>query len=543
MYQVLYRKYRPKVFDDVIGQNHITSTLSNELKDGKLSHAYLFTGSRGTGKTTCARILSKAVNCLNPVDGNPCNECEICQGIDNGSVLDVIEIDAASNRGVDNIRDLRDEANFTPTKAKYRIYIIDEVHMLTIEAFNALLKTLEEPPEHVKFILATTEIHKLPATILSRCQRFDFRRIAPESIAERLKDVCALEGLEAEHDALMLIARIADGAMRDALSLLDRCASSQNNITLDVVTSAAGLTGRLHLYNLTQAIKQSDCATALKIIDELHNSSCDMERLCTELINHFRNLMVVKTVSKPDELIICTEDELRNLKEQSSDFTLENILYSLSCLENTVGNMKRGVNRRVETEMAIVKLCSPKLDESTKALINRISALETALATGVKPIVKAQPVETVQAEKPKTEEKPVIRETPAEEKAEVPLPEPPAQTDAPVGDVPFTAWASVLQLLGERSKPLAGLLAGTTAILRGDCVGIRSNNAALGQFIRENSYRNTILQAIYDVTGQKYRLAIARGDTPTQTQSAKKTDPLDGLISKINNSEINFNVE
>ena len=226
MYRVLYRKWRPKVFADVIGQPQVTTTIASQVKENRLSHAYLFTGSRGTGKTTCAKIFSKAVNCLNPVNGDPCNECEICRGIDAGSVLDIVEIDAASNRGIEDIRILRDEVNFTPSQAKYRVYIIDEVHMLTIEAFNALLKTLEEPPEHVKFILATTEVHKLPATILSRCQRFDFRRIEPQYIAERLKYVAGEEGAQLSHDAAMLIARIADGGMRDALSLLDRCISN-----------------------------------------------------------------------------------------------------------------------------------------------------------------------------------------------------------------------------------------------------------------------------------------------------------------------------
>lgn len=544
MYQVIYRKYRPKVFDDVIGQPHVTSTLSNELKEGKLAHAYLFTGSRGTGKTTCARILSKAVNCLNPINGNPCNECEVCKGIDNGSILDVIEIDAASNRGVDNIRDLRDEANFTPTKAKYRIYIIDEVHMLTIEAFNALLKTLEEPPEHVKFILATTEIHKLPATILSRCQRFDFRRISPEDIAVRLNQVCELEGLTIDEDAAMLISRIADGGMRDALSLLDQCASSSDKITAQIVTSAAGLTSKDYLYKLTEAIRKQDCAEALKMVDELHNGSCDMERLCTELINHFRNLMVVKTVEKCKDLIICTDDELANLREQAKGFTLENILSSLSCLENTVGNMKKGVNRRVEAEMAIVKLCSPKLETSNEALISRISALEKALQSGS---FTAPKQETKPAEKPTTEKKVEEREEippPKSPDESVPTPPPaePIENPNPSVDTPFTPWAEVLKLIDERSKPLGGLLMGTTAILRGEVVGIKSNNAALGQFIKGNSYRNIILQAIFDVTGKKYRLAIARGEGSAAAQSAIKQDPLDGLIKKVEGTDIDFNI-
>lgn len=547
MYQVLYRKYRPKVFDDVIGQNHVTSTLSNEVREGKLSHAYLFTGSRGTGKTTCARILAKAVNCLNPVDGNPCNECEICKGIDNGSVLDVIEIDAASNRGVDNIRDLRDEANFTPSKAKYRIYIIDEVHMLTIEAFNALLKTLEEPPEHVKFILATTEIHKLPATILSRCQRFDFRRISPEDISSRLQKVCEIENFTLEDDAAMLISRIADGGMRDALSLLDQCVSGTDVITVERVTSAAGLTNREYLYKLAESIKNKDCSSALKIVDELHNASCDMERLCTELVNHFRNLLIVKTIEKPEELIICTDDEFVSLKEQAKGFTLEKILNCLGCLEETAGNMKRGVNRRVEAEMALVRLCSPKLDNSVDSLIARISALENAISNGEIPQMKQKTVQEVRQESKPESPKPVNENvqkpqpTPTRQSEEPVRPTVEQNVEAPTSDVPFTPWADVLELISQRSKPLFGLLCSTTAVLRGECVGIVSNNAALGKFISENSYRNVILQAVYDVTGKKYRLGISHSKS-NQPQNQTKKDPLDGLINKLQNSEIDFNI-
>ena len=283
MYRAFYRKYRPSTFTSVVGQEHITKTLENAVKSGKTSHAYLFTGSRGTGKTSCAKILSKAVNCLNPVDGNPCNECEICRGIDNGSILDIIEIDAASNNGVDNIRDLREEANFTPANAKFRVYIIDEVHMLSIGAFNALLKTLEEPPAHVIFILATTEVHKLPSTILSRCQRFDFKRIEPEAIAERLKEVALKENLTLADDGAMLIARIADGAMRDALSLLDRCSSVEGVIDSTAVAKSAGLAGREYIFELCDSIIEKNPAKALEIVDKLYNDSCDMSVLSQSL--------------------------------------------------------------------------------------------------------------------------------------------------------------------------------------------------------------------------------------------------------------------
>ena len=394
MYRALYRTWRPQTFSDVVGQQHVTNTLVNELKANKLAHAYLFTGSRGTGKTSCAKILSKAVNCENLQDGNPCNECEVCRGIDSGAILDVVEIDAASNNGVDNIRDLRDEANYTPVRARYRVYIIDEVHMLSVGAFNALLKTLEEPPEHVKFILATTEVHKLPATILSRCQRFDFKRIEPQDIADRLNFVAEREGFALENEAASLIAKIADGGMRDALSLLDQCASQSKNVTADLVSNVAGLTGHDHLFLLADCIKNNDCAKALSVINDLHNASCDMERLCTQLIDHYRNLMIIRSVKQPEGLIVCTAAELKQLEAQAMSYTLEHIMHILGVLEVTAGNLRKGLNRRVETEMAFVRLCTPNLDSSVDALLKRVAAVETAVRTGavaVQQPVTAQP--------------------------------------------------------------------------------------------------------------------------------------------------------
>ncbi len=408
MYRVLYRKWRPQVFGDVVGQPHITRTLSAEVRENRLAHAYLFTGSRGTGKTTCAKILSKAVNCLHPVNGDPCNECEICRGIDRGSVLDVVEIDAASNRGIDDIRQLRDESNFTPAQAKYRVYIIDEVHMLTIEAFNALLKTLEEPPEHVKFILATTEVHKLPSTILSRCQRFDFRRIEPRVIADRLLYVAGAEGVKLHEDAAMLIARVADGGMRDALSLLDSCMSVSEEITTEVVSACAGLMGRDYIYALVRAVAAGDAAACLTLLDELHNASCDTERLLSELTNQFRNFLIIKTVRRPEELIVCTADELGTLKELAALFTDEHILYALNVLAKTTETVKRTTSRRIEAEMALIRICSPETDTDVSALNARIAALEAALAS-----VQAGGALPVKAPAPAKPAPAPVREAPA----------------------------------------------------------------------------------------------------------------------------------
>ena len=376
MYQVLYRKWRPKVFSDVVGQPQVTVTLQNELKAGRIAHAYLFTGSRGTGKTTCAKILAKAVNCLSLKEGDPCGECESCVGIDNGSVMDVVEIDAASNNGVENIRNLREEASFTPAAAKYRVYIIDEVHMLSIGAFNALLKTLEEPPAHVVFILATTEVHKLPATILSRCQRFDFHRIDPEVIADRLQFVAGEENAHLEREAALLIARIADGGMRDALSLLDQCMGRSSEITLEVVSETAGLAGRDHLFSLADTVLRQNGGQALEQIDELHKASKDMVRLCEELAGHFRNLMLLKTMKNPQNLIVVSQDEYQKLQVQAEAFTLAGTIHAIDVLQAAKERMFRGFDRRVELEMALLKLCSPELDESVDAILRRLARLE-----------------------------------------------------------------------------------------------------------------------------------------------------------------------
>ena len=518
MYRVLYRKWRPQSFADVVGQEHITQTLLNELQGGKTAHAYLFTGSRGTGKTTCAKILAKAVNCEHPVDGNPCNECELCKGIDAGSVMDVIEIDAASNNGVDNIRDLREEANFTPVKAKYRVYIIDEVHMLSIGAFNALLKTLEEPPAHVKFILATTEVHKLPATILSRCQRFDFRRIEPEKIAERLSYVAQCEGMKLYDDAAMLIARIADGALRDALSLLDQCAGTGEEIDAGLVGRIAGITGRDYLFSLASYIQKQDCAGALSLLNELHRSSCDMERLCDQLTSHFRNLMIAKTSREPGSLIVCTEHELEQLAVQANTFTLEKILYVLDILEATVANLRKGLDRRTQTEMALVRLCSPSLDGGTAALLDRLSAVEAALRSGA--AVKTPAAETtVQVSTGKAEA--------AEQNQEAESTQNNTESSAPRE---LTEWQDIIAGVRKSNMPLAAMLADSAAFVMGASVVIKTSNSALSGFLRQGGNSSALRDAIQAATGTRYKLAIKH--TKEAGEQEQRTDPLLGLLER-----------
>ena len=542
MYQVLYRKYRPKVFSDVVGQEHITSTLSKEIETGKISHAYLFTGSRGTGKTTCAKILSKAVNCLNPVNGNPCNECEICKGLDSGAILDVVEIDAASNNGVDSIRDIRDEINFTPASCKYRVYIIDEVHMLSIGAFNALLKTLEEPPAHVKFILATTEVHKLPVTIVSRCQRFDFKRVSPEAMKKRMEYIADEEGFTADEEALSLIARIADGGMRDALSLLDQCTGHGKHITADIVCDVAGMTGKDHLFALADAAAENNASKALETVNELHANSCDMERLCSDLVGHFRNLMIVKTVKSASDVLVCTAEELEQYKTQSGKITLENILYCISLLQESMANIKRGVNRRIEIEMAMIKLCSPSLSSDNEALLRRISDLEMKIRTGaiaVKTEAVSAPAPENKPQAPKEEANPVDTSYPAEEA------QPEAQQEENAdGELPID-WAEVLSELTKTNMPLWGVLTGSQAIIRGDYVLIKSDNPTLSAFIRTGSNARDVKEAVYRVTGKKYRLGLHNGapspKAATQPAQAPK-DPLENLISKARDMGVNIEV-
>ena len=376
LYRVLYRKWRPKTFEDVTGQPQVTQTLKQELVAGRIAHAYLFTGSRGTSKTTCAKILAKAINCLNPIDGEPCGTCEICRGIDEGSVTDVVEIDAASNNGVDNIRMLREEAGFTPAMAKYRVYIIDEVHMLSIGAFNALLKTLEEPPAHVVFILATTEVHKMPATILSRCQRFEFKRISPDDSAQRLCYIAREEGADLDDEAALLIARLADGALRDALSILDQCIGVSNHVTTEVVCSTVGIVGREHLYQLVDAAASQNSAKALELIDQLYRGSKDMARLCEELSVYFRNMMLIKTMKDARAFIPVSEEEFQSLTKQALSLSLTAILHGLDTIQDALEKIYRGANARITFEMTMIQLCTPQLDTSAEALLRRINALE-----------------------------------------------------------------------------------------------------------------------------------------------------------------------
>ncbi len=533
-YQVLYRKWRPKTFSDVVGQPQVTVTLQNELKAGRIAHAYLFTGSRGTGKTSCAKILAKAVNCLSLRDGDPCGECEICRGVESGAVMDIVEIDAASNNGVDNIRDLREEANFTPAMARYRVYIIDEVHMLSVGAFNALLKTLEEPPPHVLFILATTEVHKLPATILSRCQRFDFHRIPPALVADHLQYVCGQEHCAIERDAALLIARLSDGALRDAFSLLDQCMGRANPITQQTVTDTAGLTGRSHLVELAAAVAGKDCAAALSAVDRLHSASKDMVRLCEELISHFRSLMLLKTVRDPREMIVVPEEEYLQLEEQARGFTLPAVLHVLESLQGCQERMFQGGNRRVEMEMTLLRLCSPELDASAGAVIRRLEMLERAVKSGGAARTAPEPQVSEQHVSQPHPKIPEARE-PGDGAVET-VAAAASGPESPVlprrdGVVGLDCWPEVLEALHQMSPSLASFLNDSRAYISGDYVLIDAPNSMAFELLRKSpQQKDRMREAIKQITGRLYRLGPYKKEESGSAQ--QQEDPLAQLMAK-----------
>lgn len=423
MHQALYRKWRPATFDDVVGQEHITSVLRYEIEHGTFSHAYLFCGSRGTGKTTCSKILAKAVNCESPVGGSPCGKCHSCLSIEAGSATDVLEMDAASNNSVDNIRDIRDEVIYTPSMLKYKVYIVDEVHMLSGSAFNALLKTLEEPPEHVIFILATTELQKLPATIISRCQRFDFRRISIPVLTERLMKISAAEGFNTDEDAARLIARLSQGGMRDAISLLDLCSGSNKNITVELVEESAGITGRDSMIDTVRAVAEKNYDKIFDTIAEVLASSKDLSVFWQDLISVYRDVLVIKTAKEAQKYLDLTDSETNELRALADLFTKETLVSHCKMLDNAFYTMqKSGSSKRMIAEMALIRMCDETLDSSSEALLSRLSKLEDAVRlasfTAIPVTIEAKPqkAETAKPVKEKKDEPAPKKEAPSENK-------------------------------------------------------------------------------------------------------------------------------
>ena len=473
MYRALYRKWRPQRFEDVVGQRAIVTALKNQITANRVGHAYLFTGVRGTGKTTCAKIFAKAVNCLHPVNGDPCGECEICKGIDNGSILDVVEMDAASNNGVDDIRDLRDETAYTPSACKYKVYIIDEVHMLSTAAFNALLKTLEEPPAHVIFILATTEIQKVPATILSRCQRYDFTRIGPEDIARRVEYIAGEEKLELSPDGAELIARLADGALRDALSILDTCAGVTSKIDADVVRRMAGVTDRSYLFRISDALEAQDGATALAQLAQLRQQSVDVKRLTEELIAHYRALMLAALPGGQSLLSGVSPEEEALYLEKGPQLGQREAIRAIRALGSALEHMTRGSDQRIELELALFGLSEPPQQPQTvpvqaapvRAAAQPAAPQPFASATAVQPFASAPtpqpPIPSVPVVQPAAEPKPVKAEpsVPSEISVEQTSPVqteelPPLPEEPPVQQAGMLPWDEPAAQAAQPAAPM-----------------------------------------------------------------------------------------
>lgn len=544
MYLALYRKWRPKTFADVIGQEHITTTLKNEIEQNRLAHSYLFTGSRGTGKTTCSKILSMAINCDNPVNGNPCMVCENCKGIENGSTLDVVEIDAASNNGVDNIRELRDEASYTPAQCKYRVYILDEVHMLSSGAFNALLKIMEDPPAHLIFILATTEAHKVPPTILSRCQRFDFHRIKSDCMAKRLLSISNEESsFTLNEDAANLIARISDGAMRDALSLLDQCISScpitsENEavvVDLELVTQTAGMVTQDYLFNIATFILNGNASDAVKLIDELYTMSKDLQSLVNELILYFRNIMLTQTLKNPADLVLVLPNELEQITALSEKFSPSQILYYITQLQDCMSQMAKKVDRRLSFELCLVRLCTPSLSTSNDAILARLDSLEVKLRSGEYKTVansvlqvadtpnvpSVLPVSQSPAPQPEAIAKP-IDQSPIKPQVQTETVSP-SQTQEPIL---LATWAEILEGIKSTDSPLWGVLHGSQAFVSGSFLLIRSPLEFISGMLKQEGNATKLLKAVFEKTGVKYKLRA-------MSIAPKSQEPQQSLLSNI----------
>ena len=509
MYRALYRKWRPQRFEDVVAQRGIVTALRNQIATGRVGHAYLFTGVRGTGKTTCAKIFAKAVNCLHPQNGDPCGECEICRGIDNGSILDVVEMDAASNNGVDDIRDLRDETAYTPSACHYKVYIIDEVHMLSTAAFNALLKTLEEPPAHVIFILATTEIQKVPATILSRCQRYDFTRIGPEDIAQRVEYIAGQEGLELSGEGAELISRLADGAMRDALSILDTCAGVTAKIDADVVRRMAGVTDRSYLFHISDALEAQDAAAALAQLAQLRQQSVDVKRLTEELIAHYRALMLAALPGGQALLSGVSPEEEKLYLEKGPRMGQREAIRAIRALGNALEHMTRGSDQRIELELALFSLSEPPQQVAVQAV------------PAARPAVQPQP-----------EPKPEYTADPALNKP---------RKVAAEGINPVPQWAEVIKLLQEQDPMLYTYLKKSKGYFDGTRVLI-DGGKTFRDFIRANKESQKLIKKlIAQVSGVAVPIGPYESKTVNRAsanaeESLRKLEQL-GLEVSIEDSE------
>ena len=504
-YQALYRKYRPQTFDDVSGQMAVTQTLKHQLQTGKMSHAYLFTGSRGTGKTSCAKILAKAVNCLNPDQGNPCNCCEACRAIDSGACMDVLEIDAASNNGVDNVRDLRDDAVYTPSQVRMRVYIIDEVHMLSLSAFNALLKIIEEPPEHLLFILATTELHKVPATILSRCQRFSFRRISQEDIAARLQYVAYQENIDLDEGAARILARLADGGMRDGLSLLDQCASATvGELTAQRVYDCLGVAGERRCGELMGFIAEHDTKKALKLFNDLYTEGKDLGAMLDELACLARDLLVLKTAGNAGISMLSGVASDREVLELTKKLGSGELMRMIGLLQRTMAGFTRSASRRMDAELCILEMCQPELSQDVDALNARLTRLEEQLKSGSFVVAAASPAPPVRDDDDDRPPMPDDHDAP-------PDMEGPA---VPVNDAPEGFWAElVASARKELRPPVSGFFVATPnspvqGVLVGNTLELRCTNDFTAQTIDKPQIMEILTRKAGALLGKPVRVQV-----------------------------------
>lgn len=548
-YQAIYRKWRPAVFEDIVGQNHITQTLRNQIINGHISHAYLFCGTRGTGKTTAAKIFSRAVNCRNPKNGSPCNECDICRGIADGSIMDVSEIDAASNNGVENIREIREDVNYVAARTKYRVYIIDEVHMLSDGAFNALLKTLEEPPEHVIFILATTEAHKIPETILSRCQRFDFKRIRPSDIETRMREIAYGDGLKLTDEAFALLARLADGSMRDGLSILERCVSAcGDSLNVSDITEVLGIAGADTDFAAADAVIGGNAAKILDIINRLLADGCDLNLFVDGFIKHLRNLMVIKLSENSASLIDCSAEDLNRFNNQASKISFEKLSNAVNVLNAARAEAKWVKAPRMIYELAFIKLARPELDDSKEALIGRIAELEEKIKNGITVTqVSETPEKKTEKESEKKKEKPSA-------KLFVPIDESSLTKDSPIV-VAARSWESVSAAIARKYPHVASAVINRRITIDGEGIilifeaeermmkGIAARYVSLirdmfrsgtgTEFEVKTAFREDIEDNIIDYWkfgGEPEKARPSEASEPDREQ--KKQDPIDDLIGK-----------
>lgn len=553
MYIALYRKWRPLTFDDVIGQKHITDTLKNQIIQEKTAHAYLLTGTRGTGKTTCAKILAMAFNCTDIQDGNPCLKCTSCLSILEGNNLDVDEIDAASNNRVDNVRQLREDAIYLPATSKFRVFIIDETHMLTNEAFNALLKIMEEPPVHVKFILATTEAHKVPATILSRCQRFDFMRIKSEDIAQRILHIADVEKIDITQSAAELIAKLADGGMRDGLSILDQCISYAQHIDNDVVVTATGVTPRDYLFDMTNYILKGDSASAVKLLSRLYNNSKDMVSFCEELIIHFRNIMILKTGDQTNEIIAVLPEELAQLKTYVEKVPMKQAIGYISLLQETLDHMNRFSDKRLNMEIGLVRLTSPRQERSNEAtqieetvtskvdntdtianLTNKIAQLEQMViklgkAVTARPVVEAGGKEVAVSENKDSGSK--ILDAPEDMS-----PTNNGQDDVAMEILP--QWKEILTILAAQDKFIHSIVYNATVYVHNEFLYIQSPMRNMAQLLKTDGNSARLVRLIEEVTKTRYKIRIMRNTVA----SKQPVDPLDELVQRANDAGIDLSI-